>query len=91
MVDDTELIKSIVDHVNLAIRLGRPLVPAGCLTRGLTLYHFLAEAGVSLRLRFGVGLLDGCYDGHCWLERGGEPILEETDPRRHFEVMFSIP
>jgi hypothetical protein len=91
MVDDPELIKRIVDHVDLAIRLGRPLVPAGCLTRGLTQYHFLAAAGLSLRLRFGLGLLDGRYDGHCWLEMDGAPILEDADPRRRFQVMFSIP
>lgn len=91
MVDDTGVIKRIVDHVDLAIRLGRPLVPTGCMTRGLTLYHFLAASGVNLRLRFGLGLLDGRFDGHCWLEMNGAPILEDADPRRRFKVMFSIP
>jgi Transglutaminase-like superfamily len=91
MVEDTELIERIVDHVDLSIRLGRPLVPVGCLTRGLTLYHFLAAAGVSVRLRFGLGLIDGDHQGHCWLEKDGTPIFEVTDPRRDFQVMFSIP
>jgi hypothetical protein len=91
MAEDREQIQRIANHVDLAIRLGRPVVPTGCMTRGLTLYHYLTAAGISLRLRFGLGLVDGAYDGHCWLEMDGAPILEVTDPRRQFQVTFSIP
>jgi transglutaminase superfamily protein len=88
---DGVAIQTIARHVDLALRLGRPVVPAGCLTRGLTLYRYLSAAGISTRLRFGLGRIDGAYEGHCWLEKDGLPILENTDPNRHFEVMFSIP
>jgi hypothetical protein len=88
---DSDLVSRITDHVDLALRIGRPLVPAGCLPRGLTLYHFLSGAGADLRLHFGLGVLGGNYEGHCWLEQDGVPILELTDPRPLFPVMFTIP
>lgn len=88
---DADLVSRISDHVDLALRIGRPLVPAGCLTRGLTLYRFLTAAGSEVTLRFGLGMMDGRYDGHCWLERDGVPILEVVDPRPLFQVTFSIP
>lgn len=88
---DGILVRHITHHVDLALRIGRPLVPAGCMTRGLTLFHFLTAAGADLRLRFGMGVVGGNYQGHCWLEQDGAPILEVTDPRPVFRVTFTIP
>ena len=88
---DSDSVSRITDHVALALQIGRPLVPTGCMTRGLTLYHFLTAAGVDLRLRFGLGVVGGSYEGHCWIERDGAPMLEVTDPRPVFRVTFSIP
>ena len=70
---------------------GRPVVRPGCLTRCMTLYFFLRRAGADVRLAFGVGLVDGRYEGHCWLERDGDPYLERRDPRQVFSETYRIP
>lgn len=70
---------------------GRPIVRSGCLTRCMTLYYFLRRAGVDVRLAFGVGMVDGSYEGHCWLIRDGEPYLERVDPRATFAETYRIP
>lgn len=90
-VDTGDQISRIASQVDLALRVGRPFVPRGCLTRGLTLYHFVSGAGVDVKLKFGLAHADTRYDGHCWLEKDGVPILERVDPRPRFQVMFTIP
>ena len=73
---------SIVDAV---IRRGKPLVPPGCLTRGITLYALLRRAGVDVVLRYGINAdLNGRAEGHCWLEYDGAPFLERSDPHASF-------
>src|SRR5215471_2380145 len=42
---------SIVDTV---IERGQPVVPPGCMTRGITLYALLRRAGVDVVLQFGL-------------------------------------
>jgi hypothetical protein len=73
-----------------ALRVGRPLVRRGCLTRGITLYYFLRRAGADVRLCFGLGAVDGGdgFDGHCWLVLAGEPYLEPRDPRPLYTEMY---
>lgn len=77
-------------RIDALLRLGRPLVRSGCLTRGITLYYFLRRAGVDVSLRFGVGEVDGAFAGHCWLARGGEPFAEARDPRPLFIETWAI-
>jgi hypothetical protein len=71
-------------------RLGRRFIRRRCMTRGLTLYFFLQRAGIDVSLIFGVGEVREKPEGHCWLERYGEPFLEATDPRLHFTPMYSF-
>jgi hypothetical protein len=71
--------------VDAIIRRGRPLVRPGCLTRGVTLYYALRRAGDEVSLCFGIGDDGGTVAGHCWLDKGGEPLLERSDPL----VMFT--
>jgi hypothetical protein len=78
-------------HIDRVLDAGRPVVRPGCLTRGVTLYYFLRRAGVDVRLQFGIGEVDGSYQGHCWLVRDGEPYLERVDPRPLFTGTYSIP
>src|SRR5262245_38757044 len=66
-------------------------VRAECLVRGLTLYHFLREAGLRLSLVFGVGEVDGRTTGHCWLLKDGQPFLEPHDPTPNFTVVTALP
>jgi hypothetical protein len=72
--------------------VGRPLVRRGCLTRGLTLYYCLRRAGLPVALHFGMGRTSGGdgFDGHCWVELGGEPYLEARDPRPYFASMYEL-
>jgi Transglutaminase-like superfamily len=89
---DLDRIRKIAAYVETAIQSGRPLVRAGCLTRGLTRYYFLRRAGVDVSLRFGMGRIGPGkeFDGHCWLVRDGEPYLENRDPRPLYTEMYCI-
>jgi hypothetical protein len=81
----------LAENVDRIIAAGRPVVRPGCLTRGLTHYYFLSRAGSDVRLVFGIGEMAGRPEGHCWLERAGEPYLEREDPRPHFVETWSVP
>lgn len=72
--------------------VAHPFVRRGCLCRGLTLYYFLRRSGVDVHLCFGMGLPGGELDGqgHCWLERDGQPYLEKVDPEPLFVRTFRM-
>jgi len=75
------------------LQTARPLVRAGCLTRGLTLYYGLRRVGIDATLSFGMGRVssgDG-FEGHCWIVLDGEPYLEPRDPRLEYVTMYSLP
>lgn len=80
----------LVVNVDRVLGRGAPLVRPGCLTRGLTHFYFLRRAGVDVRLSYGIGVVDGRPEGHCWLVRDGEPWLEREDPRTRFTVTHSV-
>jgi hypothetical protein len=80
--------------IALAPRVGRPVVRAGCLTRGVTLFWYLRRAGLDVELRFGIEVArrsGGEADGHCWLALNGEPFLERVDPRPRFTELYRLP
>jgi hypothetical protein len=81
-------VQKIVSLVDAVLQIGKPLVRPGCLTRGVTLYYFLSRSGLEVTLCFGIGALGDKFVGHCWLSRGGEPFLEETDPRPRFAEVY---
>lgn len=82
--------EALVRRVDAILREGRPLVRTGCLTRGITLYHFLRRAGADVSLCFGMGEIDGAFAGHCWIVLAGEPLAEPRDPRPLFVETFHI-
>ena len=84
-------VQQIVTCVDFVIRIGKPLIRPGCLTRGLTLCYFLRRAGADVKLRFGVADLGDGIVGHCWLVKDGQPLSEVTDPRPVFAVAYEIP
>jgi Transglutaminase-like superfamily len=77
--------------VDAALRVGRPLVRRGCLTRGLALYFGLRRSGIEAELVFGMGrsanTADG-YDGHAWISIAGEPWMELRDPSAHYAAIY---
>ena len=68
-----------------------PPLRSTCVIRGLTRYRYLRLAGANVALRFGVGLLNGNIEAHCWLTYRGEPLGERRDPRGVFTEMWVIP
>jgi Transglutaminase-like superfamily len=81
----------LIDHVDRLLAAGTPLIRPGCLTRGLTHFYFLRRAGADVELAYGIGTIDGRTEGHCWLERDGEPFLERVDPRRLYVRTYAVP
>src|ERR687893_539717 len=49
---EPDRIQQIASYVDAVLRVGRPLVRSGCLTRGLTLYYFCRRAGWDVTLCF---------------------------------------
>lgn len=88
---DPQRIAKIVLYTNVILRTCRPLVQARCLTRGLTLYHFLRRSGLDVDLHFGAGYVDQVFAAHCWLVKEGEPFAEQPDPRLHYQTLFVMP
>jgi hypothetical protein len=83
--------EALARRIDFWLKAWRPLVRAGCLTRGITQYRFLRRAGFDVSLRFGIGELKGDLDGHCWIVKDGEPFLEKRDPRPLYSETYRIP
>jgi hypothetical protein len=91
---DPARVEQTIRCVELARLVGSPLVRPTCLTRGVTHYLFLRRAGLPVSLCFGAAMKDGVLvsqAGHCWLVKDGEPFLENSDPRRQFLPIYSLP
>lgn len=82
---------AVVAYVDAAMRIGRPVVRPGCLTRGVTTYFFLRRRGAPVCLHFGMGDVGADPLGHCWVTWDGEPFAEPTDPRPTFHSVYRIP
>jgi transglutaminase superfamily protein len=78
-------------RMDRVIRWGKPLVRAGCLTRGITGYYILRRSGLDVALCFGVDPKHGPgVLGHCWLVFGGEPVLEAANPLAAYTEMVRM-
>ena len=82
--------EALARRIDRWLRAGWPLVRRGCLVRGITRYRFLRRAGFDVSLRFGIGDVDGRFEGHCWLVRDGRPFLEKRDPRLTYTEIWRI-
>src|SRR4030095_4625745 len=62
-----------------------------CWKRAMVLHRFLALHGIESRINFGVQkqTAGGPLQGHAWLERDGQPFLE--DGPTAYVVTFSLP
>ena len=91
---DPARIDLIIQCVEIARAVGRPLVCPKCLTHAVTLYYFLRRAGMDLTLCFGAARKESRLveaAGHCWLVKDGEPFLEAHDPRTNFVPIYWFP
>lgn len=82
--------EALARRIDRWLRAAWPLVRRGCLTRGIVQYRFLREAGFDVSLRFGLGEVNGRFEGHCWLVRAGQPFLEKRDPRPIYTEMWRV-
>ena len=64
---------------------------SNCMKQSLLLFHFLGKAGYPTHIRFGIKLVDGEIDGHCWLEHNGQPIAEPADPNQAVKITYEYP
>jgi hypothetical protein len=87
---DRAAAEALARRIDRWLRAGWPLVRRGCLTRGLTQYRFLRRAGFDVSLRFGLGEVNGRFEGHCWLVQDGRPFLEKRDPRPIYTETWQI-
>jgi hypothetical protein len=60
-----------------------------CWRRALVLQRYLALHGIDSRVNFGLKKTTGELQGHAWLERDGQPFLE--DDAGAYVVTFSLP
>jgi hypothetical protein len=84
-----ERIAALVDTARVA---GYPAIRQGCQTRAVTLYWFLARAGLPVELRFGIAVHGAAdADGHAWVSLNGRAFLEKDDPEPRFTVTYRVP
>jgi hypothetical protein len=62
-----------------------------CLLRSMVLFRFLREAGVPVRIHFGVRREGDSLQGHAWLSLDGRPYAEAADPTARFQTVYSFP
>jgi hypothetical protein len=75
--------------IDRVLRLDLFMFKRSCWRRALVLQRFLAFHGIDSRVNFGLKKTTGELRGHAWLERDGQPFLE--DDAGAYVVTFSLP
>ena len=75
--------------IDRLLRLDVLVYRRSCWRRALVLHRFLALHGIDSRVNFGLKRTTGELQGHAWLERDGQPFLE--DDAGAYVVTFSLP
>ena len=75
--------------VDRLLRLDVFMYRRSCWRRALVLHRFLALHGIDSRVNFGLKKTNGGLQGHAWLERDGQPFLE--DDAGAYVLTFSLP
>jgi hypothetical protein len=90
VANPTEVQRRLARLLDLLLATNTFVFTPTCWKRAPVLYRFLALKGIESRILFGVRR-DGerLFDGHAWLEVGGEPLLEAHPPA--YTVTFSFP
>lgn len=84
-----EVPRRLVRAVDRLLRLDVFVYRRCCWRRALVLHRFLALQGIDSRVNFGVKKSSGELQGHAWLERDGQPFLE--DDAGAYVITFSLP
>jgi hypothetical protein len=79
----------LAQAIDRVLRLDLLMFKRSCWRRALVLHRFLALNGIESRVNFGLKKIGGELQGHAWLERDGQPFLE--DDIASYVVTFSLP
>jgi hypothetical protein len=79
----------LAQAIDRVLRLDVLMFKRSCWRRALVLHRFLALHGIESRINFGLKTTGGELQGHAWLERDGQPFLE--DDATGYVVTFSLP
>jgi hypothetical protein len=79
-----------IEYIDAIVKVGKPLIPSRCFTRGTMMFYFLRRAGLRVDLVFGVEKTSDAFTGHCWLLKDEAPYLEANDPRKFYTPMYTI-
>jgi hypothetical protein len=55
-----------------------------CLEKSLALWWLLGRQGIACELRIGARKLEGKFEAHAWVERGGLALNEAQQEHRHY-------
>lgn len=69
----------------------RSPVESTCMARALTLHWLLRLRGMESSLRIGVRKGGENLEAHLWVEHGGFPLMEGTDPHEEFAPFDALP
>lgn len=62
-----------------------------CMARALALHWLLRLRGMESSLRIGVRKRGESLEAHLWVEHGGLPLMEGTDPHEAFAAFDALP
>lgn len=86
-----ETVARIIRYTHYLLAGVFPFPKNTCLTRAVTLYHFLSKEGLDLVVRIGAAKKDSEIIAHSWLELGGKPYLEREDPLDSLLLLHAYP
>ena len=90
MADAAATAARLAAAIDRVLRWDLFLFKRSCWRRAMVLHRYLALHGIESRINFGVRREpDGSLAGHAWLERHGEPFLE--DEPGTYVITFSLP
>lgn len=69
----------------------RSPVESTCMARALALHWLLRLRGMESSLRIGVRKRGENLEAHLWVEHGGLPLMEGTDPHEAFAAFDALP
>lgn len=82
--------KELARAIDLLLSIDFLIFTPICWKRAAVLHRYLSHGGIPTRIVFGVrNETGGKVEGHAWLERDGQPMLEKDPP--DYVVTYSFP
>lgn len=82
--------KELARAIDLLLSIDFLIFTPICWKRAAVLHRYLSHSGIPTRIIFGVrNETGGKVEGHAWLERDGQPMLEKDPP--DYVITYSFP